>query len=209
MSAHRPNSLASAYSGMFATPMHLPPRDCSIENLRCRWQGLAAQADTLALARGWLETLSVDGAGLHRDFRDRPRLPAGAGDIGWSHSAGRLLMAYVPQGAVGVDVEATTRASQAMSIARRYFSADEVAALTALDGAGRQQAFLRLWCAKEAVLKAAGRGIAFGLHRIAFDVSGDAPRMTYCDPALGQAEHWSLHQFAPEPGFIAVLATTA
>ena len=170
---------------------------------------MPAQADTLDLARGWLETLCVDGAGLHRDSRGRPRLPAGAGDIGWSHSAGRLLMAYVPHGAVGVDLEASARTSQSLAIARRYFSADEVAALTALDGAGRQQAFLRLWCAKEAVLKAAGRGIAFGLHRVAFDVSDDAPRMTYCDPALGQACAWRVQQLAPETGFIAVLATTA
>ncbi len=193
---------------MFATPMHLPPRDFSIENLQYRWQGLAAQADTLALARGWLETLSVDGEGLHRDSRGRPRLPAGAGDIGWSHTAGRLLMAYAPQGVVGVDVEATARASQAVSIARRYFSNAEVEALAALDQASRQQAFLRLWCAKEAVLKAAGRGIGFGLHRVAFDVAGDTPRMIHCDPALGQVSQWSVHELAPEPGFIAVLAST-
>ncbi len=207
MSAQRPNSLAPAYSGMFATPMHLPPRDFSTENLQCRWQELPVQADTLAMARVWLQTLSVDGAGLHRDPRGRPRLPTGVGDIGWSHSGGRLLMAYAPQGVVGVDVEASARTSQAVSIARRYFTGDEVAALSALNGASRQQAFLRLWCAKEAVLKAAGRGIAFGLHRVAFDVSGDTPRMIDCDPALGQAGEWSLHQFAPEPGFIAVLAT--
>lgn len=209
MSAQRPNSLAPAYSGMFATTMHLPPLDFSIENLQCRWQGLAVQADTFALARRWLQTLSVDVAGLHRDPCGRPRLPAGVGDIGWSHSGGRLLMAYAPQGVVGVDVEPGARTSQAMSIARRYFTGDEVAALSALDGVNRQQAFLRLWCAKEAVLKAAGRGIAFGLHRVAFDVAGDTPRMIQCDPALGKAGAWRMQQLAPESGFIAVLASSA
>ncbi len=211
MSAQRRNSLHAAYSGMFATPMSLPlpPRDFSIENLQCRWQGLPAQADTLDLARRWLQTLSVDGTGLHRDPSGRPRLPAGVGDIGWSHSAGRLLVAYAPHGVVGVDVEAAARTSQSLAIARRYFSGDEVDALSALEGASRQRTFLLLWCAKEAVLKAAGLGIAFGLHRVAFDVAGDALRMIQCDPALGQAAAWRMQQFAPESGFIAVLATTA
>ena len=199
---------ARAYSGMFATPMPLSPRDFSIENLQCRWQQLPAQADTLALAREWLAALSVAGEGLHRDARGRPRLPAGAGDIGWSHSSGRLLMAYAQHGAVGVDVEASVRRSQPMPIATRYFADSEIDALAVLDHADRQRAFLRLWCAKEAVLKAAGRGIAFGLHRLAFDLSGAAPRMTHCDTALGAIETWTILQAEPEPGFIAVLAST-
>ncbi len=188
--------------------MHLPPRDFSTEHLQCRWQGLPARADALALAGEWLDTLSVGRAGLHRDQRGRPSLPAGRGDIGWSHSGGRLLMAHVPAGRVGVDIEATARATRAMAIAHRYFTPGEAEALATLEEASRQQAFLRLWCAKEAVLKAAGVGITFGLHRIAFDVSGAAPRMIQCDPALGTIETWTLHQLAPEPGFIAVLATT-
>ena len=166
------------------------------------------RADALDQARRWLEAFSIDANGLQRDARGRPRLPAGAGDISWSHSAGRLLMAYTPQGVIGVDVEASARSSRALPIARRYFAPAEADALAALDDATRQQAFLRLWCAKEAVLKAAGCGIAFGLHRVAFDVAGATPRMTQCDPALGNPDDWTVHQLAPEPGFIAVLATT-
>lgn len=188
--------------------MHLPPLDFSTEHLQCRWQRLPAGADALALAGEWLDTLSIGPAGLHRDGSGRPALAAGSGDIGWSHSGGRLLMAHVQAGRVGVDVEATGRTSRPMDIARRYFSPGEAEALATLDEAGRQQAFLRLWCAKEAVLKAAGRGIAFGLHRVAFDVSGAAPRMIRCDPALGDIGAWTIHQIEPEPGFVAVLAST-
>lgn len=193
---------------MFATPMHPPPLDFSTDYLLCRWQPLQARGDALALAREWLHALSLDGAGLARDARGRPRMRAGAGDIGWSHSGGRLLMAYARSGRIGVDIEASGRRASVMPIARRYFAGDEVEALSALDDPGRQQAFLRLWCAKEAVLKAAGCGIAFGLHRVAFDVSGDAPRMTRCDPALGNTRSWTIRQVEPDPGFIAVLATT-
>ncbi len=189
--------------------MHPPPLDFSTEYLQCRWQPLPVRMDVLALAREWLLALRVDGAGLHRDTRGRPRMPAGAGDIGWSHSAGRLLMAYAPQGKVGVDIESSCRRAEVMPIARRYFAEDEVEALSALDDAGRRRAFLRLWCAKEATLKATGLGIAFGLQRVTFDVSSAAPRMTRCDPALGAIDTWTIRQLEPEPGFIAVLASTA
>ena len=117
-------------------------------------------------------------------------------------------MAYTPRGLVGVDVEASGRVCAAMPIARRYFAPAEVDKLAALDDGRRLQAFLRLWCAKESVLKASARGIAFGLHRLAFDVAGPTPRMTHCDPALGNPDDWTVQQLPLEPGFIAVLATT-
>ena len=165
------------------------------------------RGDALAMARSWLEALSSDGADLHRDARGRPKLPAGSGDIGWSHSAGRLLMAYASHGSIGVDIESSARHAKVLPIARRYFADDEVAALSAHGDEHRQRAFLRLWCAKEAVLKAAGLGIAFGLHRVSFDLSGDAPRMTRCDAALGDIDTWMIRELEPEPGYIAVLAT--
>lgn len=197
---------ALAYSGIFPTPMHVPRADFSIEHVQCWWQRWPGRADVSGCARARLAALSVDATGLHRDPLGRPRLPEGAGDIGWSHSAGRLLMAYTRHGLVGVDVEASGRATQAMAIARRYFAPDEADALARLDASSRQPAFLRMWCAKEAVLKAAGRGLAFGLDRVAFDVAQAQPRMTRCDPGLGRVDDWSVHQFAPEAGFIAVLA---
>jgi len=70
----------------------------------------------------------------------------------------------------------------------------------------RERAFLRLWCAKEAVLKAHGHGLAFGLHRLEFaDIQGRL-HLQACDPALGRAEHWSLQEIAPAPGYLGALA---
>jgi 4'-phosphopantetheinyl transferase len=174
--------------------------------LRCRWQ--PSGPDRLAIARGWLAGLDgVDGtAGLRRDVRARPRLPPGSGDVAWSHTRGQLLLAWAPHGHLGADVEATTRAVRALELARRYFAPEETACLQALHADARRRAFLRLWCAKEAVLKAHGHGIAFGLHRLTFDAMADAPRLLRCDPALGVPADWTLHAFAPAPGYLAVLA---
>lgn len=137
----------------------------------------------------------------------RPRLACG--DAGWSHSHGRLLIAYTGHGRLGVDIEPLARRADPLRIARRYFSGEEIAALDALDGVTRQSAFLRMWCAKEAVLKAHGGGIAFGLHKAVFDATGDGLRMLRCDPALGRVDDWRLDLLEPEPEFIAVLASTA
>lgn len=162
----------------------------------------------MAIAREWLAAAApmTDAGALARDAHGRPRLPPGSGDVGWSHAGGRLLLAYAPRGRVGVDLESSARATRPLEVARRYFDPQEAAALAALDPDARPLAFLRLWCAKEAVLKAHGQGLSFGLHRLAFDATADAPRLLRCDPALGRPADWTLHAFAPEPGYLAVLA---
>ena len=183
--------------------------DFAIGPLHCRWQAMPSAARAQDIASRWLRGIAGDAAAdtLHRDPRNRPRLAQG--DVSWSHSHGRLLLAYGERGHVGVDTESRVRHANPLRIARRFFAADEIEALEALDGDARQSAFVRLWCAKEAVLKADGRGLAFGLHKLAFDVAGDGLRMLRCDPALGRVDDWRLHLLEPEPEFIAVLAATA
>src|SRR3546814_15306157 len=65
---------------------------------------------------------------------------------------------------------------------------------------------VRLWCAKEAVLKAHGRGLAFGLDRLEFALRGDDWALMACDPALGRPSDWTLHAFTPMPGYLDSLA---
>lgn len=189
--------------------MDATAHEFGIAALRCRWQALPALARAQDIAGEWLRGFAGDivADGLHRDARGRPRLPHG--DIGWSHSHGRLLIAYAGDGRIGIDIEAGGRATDPMRIARRYFAEEEVEALAALGGDARQSAFLRLWCGKEAVLKAHGGGIAFGLHKAVFAAGERTLRMLRCDPALGTADGWVLHEFAPEPGYLAVLAHAA
>ena len=95
-------------------------------------------------------------------------------------------------------------------VIRRFFHPEEIAWLDALDDSGCEQWFFRVWCAKEALLKAHGRGLAFGLHRLEFsgmDDAADAPlRLVACDPALGEPGRWQLHEWEPQPGYRAALA---
>jgi 4'-phosphopantetheinyl transferase len=162
-------------------------------------------------ARAWLsERLGVaPGAlGLARGPHGRPRLdPRLDADASWSHSGEGLLLALARHARVGIDLERMSPRPRAMALARRYFTRSEADWLEAQPGdAARDIAFLRLWCAKEAVLKAHGRGLAFGLDKLEFAERGGQLAVAAMDPALGPPSAWRLLEFAPRPGYVAALA---
>jgi 4'-phosphopantetheinyl transferase len=126
----------------------------------------------------------------------------------WSHSGDYALIALAYGQPLGVDIEHVRARLRALELARRFFDPAEADALAALDVARVGTAFIALWCAKEAVLKAGGRGLAFGLERVAFlpAAGGLAWRPHRIDAALGGAQGWSLTQFAPTPRYRGALA---
>ncbi len=146
---------------------------------------------------------------LRRDDRGRPYLgPAWPGyDINWSHSSEALLVAMAQGWRIGVDMERQRPRPRALELARRYFDASEADWLQSLAEPERMPAFLRLWCAKEAILKAHGHGLSFGLHRFRLEVDAAGTlQLAGCDPALGQPGDWQLHDWAPLPDYVAAVA---
>jgi 4'-phosphopantetheinyl transferase len=148
---------------------------------------------------------------LIRDALGRPRLGAQHRrfDVNWSHSGDGLLIALGEDLQVGADVERVRARARAMSLARRYFVPTEADWLASLPADRREIAFLRLWCAKEAVLKAHGRGLAFGLDRLLFAEHDGALELAGCDRLLGEPEQWSLREFEPAAGYRAAVAWRA
>ena len=173
--------------------------------------GLRGEPQVRAPLARWLGDAEV-APPLARDAWGRPRLlaPYEDRDAGWSHSGERLLLAMGREVVLGVDLERLRPRPRALELASRYFAPAEAERLHALAPEQQQLAFLRLWCAKEAVLKAHGRGIAFGLHRLEFGPESDdvdAPlRLLAIAPELGAASEWHLHQWLPHPGYLAALA---
>ena len=112
----------------------------------------------------------ADALPLARDDRGRPRLGGrlAGWDCSWSHSGDGLLIALGEGVQVGVDCERLRPRPRALELAQRFFTAPEHDWLAAPSAAVRDRAFLRLWCAKEAVLKAHGHGLSFGLDRLRF-----------------------------------------
>lgn len=145
---------------------------------------------------------------LTRDERGRPWLlpPLQHLGAGWSHSGDQLLVGLGEGMRLGVDLERLRPRPRLLEIAERFFHPDESAWLRGLDDAARDGWFFRLWCAKEALLKAHGHGISFGLHRLRFVVEGDALVLAECDPALGDADRWRLREWQATPDYRAALA---
>lgn len=158
-------------------------------------------------ARAWLAAeLGDPDLQVARDGRQRPHLlpPHQAWDCSWSHSGERLLVALARGARVGVDLERLHRRPRALEVAKRYFTDAEATWLAAQDD--RDLAFLRLWCAKEAVLKAHGHGLSFGLHRLRFAPGAGEMRLVECDAELGTPEQWRLEEIVPGPGYLGAIA---
>lgn len=86
-----------------------------------------------------------------------------------SHSDGCAVYAMTRIGQVGVDVERAVAISNMLQVAKTVFAEAEQAALTRLPDEQQVIAFYNGWTRKEAVVKALGQGIGYGLA--SFEVS--------------------------------------
>jgi 4'-phosphopantetheinyl transferase len=138
----------------FALLLRDPPAD---RDGRCAMAGTA-------LGRA----LGRDDIVIGRRPSGRPRLAPPHPELGVSLSSrgSLLLVGFVPSGNVGVDVELdeSTSAVDPAALAADHFSMGEAREIAALSLPAAQDLFLRLWVAKEAVLKLTGRGVVDGMR---------------------------------------------
>ncbi len=156
--------------------------------------------------------LGLPGKDIHisRRIKGRPELDTaqskGELDFSVARSRGCYLIGISSGAAIGVDLEiATRRAGKPLELARRYFSKEETAALSALGEEEIHQAFVHTWACKEAIVKASGMGIANQLCRFSVDTDPANPPsvldMLDDDPAA-----WRLAMARPADGAIAAVA---
>jgi 4'-phosphopantetheinyl transferase len=93
--------------------------------------------------------------------------------ISLSHSRGLVACALADDRAVGVDVQPIDGTVDVMTIARRFFAPEEVAALNACVPQQRASRFCEMWTLKEALFKALGLGLGLPLDSASFLVQDD------------------------------------
>ena len=123
-----------------------------------------------------------------------------------SHS-GDLVVVAIAAVEVGADVECLRPVAGAEKLARRFFSSEECRAITALSGAVRDRAFLRIWTQKEAYLKATGLGVGMRLREVEAEPDAEAPPRLHTIGGDGEeAARWSLHE-VEIPGAVCTVAS--
>jgi 4'-phosphopantetheinyl transferase len=127
-----------------------------------------------------------------------------------AHSGGLALFAFTNIGEIGVDIEQIRPEVTSGDIAKRFFSASEVAALEELPALGRQQAFFDCWTRKESFIKAKGLGLSLALDQFDVTMGPDEPAAllsTRWDQE--EAARWSLRALDVGPGFVGAVALEA
>lgn len=127
-----------------------------------------------------------------------------------SHSGNWMAIVVGRNCRLGIDLECLTRkVSNQDRLVSRFFSQQEQAAYNALDDTEKQLGFFRAWCRKEAVVKAMGSGISYGLDRFDVSLSKHAELLGIRDETES-VESWKLYNLAGLPdGFIGALAIAA
>jgi 4'-phosphopantetheinyl transferase len=200
----------------FARPSSLPVLDdASVHLWLLAIEHAPDHRAVAAAAHALLGRLLAHYAGLDhapviaRTGRGKPYAPALAGlDFNLSHARDHALIAVAREQPLGVDLERIDRKLDAHDLARRFLSRSESESLARFPQAQRAIAFLRLWTCKEAVLKALGAGISFGLDRVAFDLDATGSPAALADVAAeaGAAAGWRVALLEPTAGFLGALA---
>lgn len=104
---------------------------------------------------------------LLRDERGRPSVDGESFGTSLSHAGGAVAVAVCAGQPIGIDLEPVTAVASMHEIGSRIASQEEADAVAGMSWYGRGEALLGLWVRKEAVLKAAGVGLAIEMDRFA------------------------------------------
>ena len=134
--------------------------------------------------------LDGDGAGIHFNL---------------SHSGGLALIAVARGVEVGVDLEEIRPRPDLERVARRVFTEAEREAVAL----GGDRAFYRHWVAKEAFVKATGRGVeSLRSFEVLLDGPGGA-RLNHVGGDPAAAARWTLAPLDVDPRFAAAVVVAA
>jgi 4'-phosphopantetheinyl transferase len=137
----------------------------------------------------------------------KPRLDDSSAGVRFnlSHSAGRALIAIARDAEVGVDLEEIKPRPDRDRVARRVFTEAEREAVAV----GGEDAFYRHWVAKEAFVKATGRGVeSLRSFEVLLEGPGGA-RLNHVGGDPAEAARWTLAPLDVGPRFAAAVVVAA
>lgn len=213
---------AGAAVEVWVAPLAVAPRILELlvaslnpsERARAARYHFPLDATRFSAARGWLRHVLANELGVSpatvplSDGPGKPRLVDGPRPgFNVTHAHELCLIALTGEGReVGVDVEHHSAGRHGLESARLAATAEEAAALARMPPGRRADAFLRLWTAKEAYLKALGVGLTVPPHRVEIggrSVGRAAPVRTAGDAG---PRRWWVQELRPTPGYVGAVA---
>jgi 4'-phosphopantetheinyl transferase len=116
------------------------------------------------------------------------------------------VIALARHAVVGADIERCRPIAEQLKIATQMFGDDAARAIATLPPAERDQAFLRLWTAGEAYVKALGVGLALRGRSIPVRVSPDSAQVAF-RADFPDRDAWQLAFPDAPPGYVCCVAT--
>jgi 4'-phosphopantetheinyl transferase len=124
-----------------------------------------------------------------------------------SHTEGVTALAITRKRRVGVDVERIRENTEALDLATRFFSTQEVQWLRSQPASKHIAAFFDCWTAKEAYIKAHGQGLSMPLGGFSVLPGSQSSRLELqVDDDPRESERWSIWRLDLGPDLRAALA---
>lgn len=136
----------------------------------------------------------------------RPHVPDSDLAFSVSHSGDRVVVAFVRDALVGVDVEVVDRSLDVDALAGAALAPAERTHLADWPAADRTRAFLTCWTRKEAVVKATGDGLATPLPGVVVSPAGERPALLAHAESPALVDSTTLAELHPGAGYLATLA---
>lgn len=172
------------------------------------WLAAGRDLDSPAIVRAALARhLDVRPDEVHVEH-ERSGRPVVAGHriaVSCSHTHDLVLVAVGAGQRIGIDVE-LLRDGPWRLLPTHALTRRELAELEACPVEHRSEALLRYWVRKEALLKAAGVGLAVDPRTVEVSSPTESPRVLALPPTLGAPAGWSLTDVDLD-GYVASLAT--
>lgn len=132
---------------------------------------------------------------LHTEEHQKPYFVSYPGcQFNVSHS-GLWVVAAFDNAPVGIDIEQTVPID--LTVANKFFAAEEVEQLENRPAVQRLPYFYRLWTLKESYIKANGKGLSIPLNSFCFDLTEDTIRFySSMDSNIWRFKHYSI-----DPGY--------
>lgn len=166
-----------------------------------------------AALRGILsQYLHCEPSELSFDTNDhgKPLLKGQELEFNLSHSGDMALIVISLERKVGIDVERIRSDIELESMAKRFFSPNEVGELMSLPPEQRTIGFFNCWTRKEAYIKGQGLGLSLPLDSFDVSLTPNEPALLHATrPQSHLAGYWTIRSLEVDSGYAAAVAVEA